>query len=72
MDPRDGEPRLNFKGDSISLPTLHNVTTSRFERPRGTPTVGDVWVPKLLYCLTTLFISSFLGLKIYCKWVTKF
>jgi hypothetical protein len=48
MDPRDGEPRLNFKGDSISLPTLHNVTTSRFERPRGTPKVGDIWVPKAI------------------------
>jgi hypothetical protein len=48
MDQRDGKPRLNFKGDYISLPTLRNVTTSRFERLRGTPKVGDIWVPKTI------------------------
>jgi hypothetical protein len=48
MDQKDGQPRLNFKDYSISLPTLCNVTISRFERPRKTPKVGDIWVPKTI------------------------
>jgi hypothetical protein len=59
MDQRDGEPRVNFKGDSISLPTLHNVTTSRFERPRGAPKVRDIWVPKTII-LPNHFVHFFI------------
>jgi len=59
MDQRDGEPRLNFKGDSISFPTLRNVTTSRFERPRGTPKAGDIWVSKTII-LPNHFVHLFI------------